>query len=279
MALASTDPLVKRYGAISPAGPPVPGLIPNLPPDGMPGVPVNQSTNTRFGAVTPETFGTTAQPGASTGTLTPFDANNNLIGQQIGVNSPDTQAARQGISTQLGALDAMPNRQQLAEQSYNALANLDTANLQRDIQGAGQRAAQFGRLGSGMVTAETGDIFGQHQAELANIKAQLASGTAGQEAQDALNRLSAQQGVAGQLSGLDQQQYGNLTNERGYQAGLSQQAYNNALSAAGLTQPNPLGAEIAQGYSNLGQGQMAGAGNTLATLFGMSNPYQYGKGA
>jgi hypothetical protein len=182
--------------------------------------------------------------------------------------------------SQYGALANQPNRQALAEQSYQALANLDAANLGRDIQGAGQRAAQFGRLGSGMVTAETGDIFGQHQAELANIKAQLAAGTAGQQLQDQLNRLGAAQGVTGQLAGLDTERYGQLAGERGYQAAQSQQAYNNALAAAGLTQPNPLATEIGGQYGQQGQNALAGAGNTLAQIFALTGkrPYQYGGG-
>lgn len=209
-----------------------------------------------------------------------FGPNSNLIGTQFNPwSSPDTEAARNQVSQQYGALNNMPNRQDLAMQQYQALANADTANTGKLLQQAGQESAAFGQLGSGMEASQIGDVFGQHEANLANIKSQLSAQTAGQMTQDQLNKLSAAQGVTGQLSGLDQTQYGNLTGERGYQEGVSQQAFNNALASAGLTQPNTaaqLG--VAGNYAQQGQNQIAGAGSTLQTLFGL-NPYQYGGGS
>lgn len=269
-------------------------------------------------------------PGQASGDGT-FSAQNNLINAQFDPNNPQAQEtlgqakqaiqgaqlgplqplnpnvgqAEQATMSALGALGSAPNRQQLAEQEYGALANQDTANTQKLLQQAGQQNAAFGTLGSGMQAAGIGDIFGQHEANLGSIKAQLAAQTGGQIQSDLLNNVGAAQGVTSTLGGLGQgeqalglqqgqaqanlglaqggalagigsQQYGqNLGNlgfqqgQQRYQAGLSQQAYDNALAAAGLTQPSPLGAQIGGAYSNLGQQQMAGAGNTLATLFGL----------
>lgn len=248
----------------------------DLGPLGIPRKPrppgLNVTPGPFIGPTVPQ--GANAPPGS-----TPFGPDSNLIGTQLNTTpAADTAAARGEISSQYGKFAGMPDRRALAEQEYNALATLDNANLGRDIQGAGQRAAQFGKLGSGMVTAETGDIFGQHRDYLAKVKSDLATSTAGQMTQDQLNRLSAAQGVTGQLSGLDDAAYGKNYAERGYQAGESQQAYDNALAAAGLTSPNPLATQIAGTYGQQGSAQMTGAGNTLAQLFAMSGkrPYAYG---
>lgn len=225
---------------------------------------------------------------------------NNLLGQAqgfitnagLGAQSPDVTQARQQTMQSLAALGNAPNRSDIASNLYSALSKQDTANLGKDIQGLGQRAASLGRLGSGMVTSEAGDIFGQHEANLAAIRANLAANTAGQEQGDLLNRLGATQGVAQGLGGLDLQrnqlgsniglnqaealqglqgqQYGQglgnlgfLQQERGYQQGEEQRSIGNALQQY-LTQ---------QGAQGQAFGQQQDQANALGQYgFNLENP-------
>ena len=148
---------------------------------------------------------------------------------QVGGFGQDVGQARQTTGQLLGSLANAPSRQDLALQSYDALANADLANRGAAIRGLGQRAAALGRIGSGMVTSEAGDIFRQGEANLANTRAQLSAGAAGGTMQDQLARLGAAQGVTQGLGGLDLAQ-----NQLGFQGQLA--GANLALGRAGAYQ-------------------------------------------
>jgi len=68
---------------------------------------------------------------------------------QVGGYGADVGQARQTTGQLLGSLANAPSRQDLALQSYDALANADLANRGAAIRGLGQRAAALGRIGSG----------------------------------------------------------------------------------------------------------------------------------
>lgn len=129
----------------------------------------------------------------------------------------DTARARSLAGQGLESLNNAPSRQQLAEQTFQSLGNIENAQLGKDIRSAGQRAAAFGRLGSGMVDEETGDIFGAHKSKLADIRRQLSTDAAGQQMGDQLGKINAASGLAGQFGGED-------LNRAGFTQGLRGEA-------------------------------------------------------
>jgi len=202
-------------------------------------------------------FSPVAPPGS-----TQFGPNSNLIGTQLPTGlAPDTQTLRNQVTQ-------APDRGQLAQQTFQQLTDITEPQYQQDLRQVGQSAAQYGRLNSGLTTSELGDVGLQRQKYLGNLAQQLSTQSAGQTLQDRLSQLGA-------LSGLDQQQYQNLTGERGYQAGQSQQAYNNALAASGLTGPSPVSLGIAGQYGQNAQGLYGGAGNIMAQILAQygNRPY------
>jgi len=105
----------------------------------------------------------------------------------------------QGLS---GLFDA-PNRQQLAEQSFNQILE-DTADQRKlGTQRIGQNAARLGRLGSGVVTTSLGDLESQLNKNQMQALRGLSTDAAAQEMQDRLGRLGAASGLSGQLGGQD----------------------------------------------------------------------------
>lgn len=223
-------------------------------------------------------LGQPAQPGT-----TPFSADSNLIGSQIGQtdfsHSKDLLGQAGGIAGQ--GLGASPDRQQLASDSYSALSKLDAAQEGKDIQGVGRRNAAFGRLGSGMVDTDLQDVFGAHDLGLANVKAQLAKETAGASLGDQiargnfdLNRAGALQSLAGSDAQLGQTNRDELVGERGYQHGLDSEAVNNQFRQHDAEQGDQAqsfgqNAQINALLASLGFG-----GNTANTQGGVADVYQ-----
>lgn len=165
----------------------------------------------------------------------PFGPESNLIGTQF---TPPTG----------------PDRGALAAQTFQQLTDASAPQYQQDLRSVGQRAAQYGRIGSGVTTSELGDVALQRQKYLGNLAAQLATQSAGQTLADR------------QLT------YQDLLGERGYQQGTSQQAFDNALAAAGLTQPSTAALGIGEQYGANAQGAYAGTGNLLMQLLQQYGP-------
>lgn len=197
-------------------------------------------------------------PGATASQMQAFTPQQNLLGTQItqGAN-PLQQQAESLQGTTLGTLGSLPNRQQLAEQSFQALEAASLPGTQQAMRDLGQRAASLGRIGSGMVTSEAGDIFRQRELGLANIRAQLAAQTAGQQLGDELSKLGGAQSVGGQQFGQQQALTEGLRGERGFQAGEEQRAINNALQQF-LTQQGAQGQAFGQDLAQ--QQLLAGMG-------------------
>jgi hypothetical protein len=243
--------------------------------------------------------------------MTGFGPDQNLIGTQFNPQADPrlqgTQGQVTGLQNQLAStggqipgqgqaqnwlnqsaqtIQNLPNLQQSTQDLYGALTNQANVQSAQQLRDLGQRAASLGRLGSGMVTADAGDIFRSREANLAGIGANLAnqsaqaqnaqqfgqsqalSGLAGQQLGFGQSQLGAQQGLLGQLSGLESQQYGqNLGNlgflqqERGYQQGLDQQAVQNRALQEQLQQQ-----EQGQAF-----GQQQDQANALAQ-YGLEGP-------
>lgn len=238
------------YGAIGPR----PKLPPAFPVS-MTG-PGNTMTVPQYGAMTSQ-----------------FGPTNNLIGTQLTPTpSADTSAARGMVSQSLGSLQG-PDRGALAQQTFQQLRDLSEPQFQNQMRQVGQNAAKFGRIGAGMTTSELGDVASNRDKYLGTLQQQLATDAAGQTLQDRLGVFGAAQSGLGQLSGLDQQQYGNMFGERGYQAGLQQQGFQNDQQINALLaqlgfggNEGPLQQLIAQQYGNQANTASQGAGDILRLL-------------
>lgn len=259
---APTPPPIQQTGPGNPAPQP-PGIS-----TGMPTLSPTPTAPTQYGAV-----------GQSQ--ITPA---NSLIGQQLTPGmSQDTANARGAIGQSLGALQG-PDRGALAGQTFQQLRDLSQPQFEQDLRSVGQNAAKFGRIGAGMTTNALGDVAGNREKYLGTLQQQLATESAGQTLQDRLGVLGGQQAGLGQLSGLDQQQYGNMFGERGYQQGLAQQGFQNDQQINGLLAQLGFGGNegalqqlIGQQYGNQAQNASQGAGDILKLL--MQQPGQRRPGA
>ena len=206
---------------------------------------------------------------------TPFGPGNNLIGTQFNTGlSPEAQAAYGQIGQGIQGLQG-PDRQALANQTFQELTAQTQPQYQQDLRSVGQAAAQYGRLNSGLTTSQLGDVAQNRQQYLGNLAQQLSTQAAGQTLQDRLSALSGAEGGLGALQGADQTVLGNLQGERGYQQGLSQQAFNNALAAGGLTQPSPVALGIGSQYGQQAQGAYGSSGNLFQQLLRQYGPQPY----
>lgn len=127
----------------------------------------------------------------------------------------DTLRARSAVSTGLEGLNSTPNRQELASRSLQLLEQEGSPAYEQELRQVGQKAAALGRIGSGMTTSDLGDVAQRRQESLARARERVSLDTAGQELQDRLNRLSATQGVFGQLGGEDRSNESVLAGQRG----------------------------------------------------------------
>lgn len=117
--------------------------------------------------------------------------------------SAEAKRARELTAKGLEGLVGAPSRQDLALQSYDALEKSSLADANAATREAFQRNAAGGRLGSGMLDENVGDIFGQRKLKLADARAGLARDTAGQELDDRLKKLNAYQGAGRDFTGQD----------------------------------------------------------------------------
>src|SRR5437763_637370 len=126
----------------------------------------------------------------------PINPANNLVGTQINPTpSPDTTAARGGVSQAYGALSGAPDRIALANQAFGELSRASEPGYQTALRQVGEKASTLGRIGSGVTTTELGDLGLQRQKYRGNLQEQLATNAAGQTMSDRLNTLSAGQNV------------------------------------------------------------------------------------
>jgi hypothetical protein len=207
--------------------------------------------------------------------MTPFDPNNNLIGQQLSAQpSAGTNAAMGDVNSNLAALQTAPDRGALAGQTFQQLSQQSDPAFQEQLRTVGQDAAKFGRIGSGLTTSQLGDVATVRNQNLGNLQAQLATQSAGQTLSDQQAKLGASQSALGQLSGIDQTAYGNLVGQQGYQNNLSQQAFQNNEQQIGdlsglansYGNPNTGISNVANQYSQQGQGNQQQGGDILSYL-------------
>jgi len=157
--------------------------------------------------------------------------------------SPEAQRARALTAQATESLAGAPNRQELALQS---LQNFDAEQgdiRQLGIQDIGRAGARLGRLGSGMVTTDLGNLEDRLNTTRERMLSDLSQQTASQELGDRLSNLSALSGVGGQFNVEDLasggMQQGLREENRGERAaGLANQALGSGI---GLQQAGALG--------------------------------------
>lgn len=207
--------------------------------------------------------------------ITPFGPGNDLVYGQINPEGSDRlkQYQDQLLSYSQGLADT-PDRNELARQSWEQIAQASEPEFQKELQGVGQKAAALGRIGSGITTSELGDVTLQREKYLGNLQRQLATEASGQTLSDRLARLQAGQGLEAQQYGQEAGNRAELRGERGYQHDVAQEPYQQQLQQIALRdalinsefgrqlQAGQLGLEGAQMY-----GQQAGdAGGTASDL-------------
>jgi len=183
--------------------------------------------------------------------------------QAAGAYTPgaDTTMARDVLNQQLTGLSQMPDRGQIASDQFQNLLDQAKRDEFLGIQNAGRAGARLGRLGSGMVTTDIGNLEGVINQRLIEGARGLSADTAAQSLQDRINALNASGGAYNQLAGQDliganyglnrsaalaglagqglsAQESGRqaLVGERGYQQGLDQQALQNRIGETTLAQ-------------------------------------------
>lgn len=141
----------------------------------------------------------------------------------------------------------------------------------RDV---GRRAAALGRVGSGVVTTELGELGARRERELGQEARRLSAETAFQEEQNRLRRLGALGGLESQLYGQEAGARGELRGERGYQEGLAQQALQNRIRQL-LLGEDIREREFGRGMQRAGLAAQLGYGGTPTGLeYNLANMLQ-----
>lgn len=124
-------------------------------------------------------------------------------GAQLAPVGYEAGRARTLAAGQLEDVAGAPSRQSIALDRFNDL--LDRTNDERThgVRSIGQSAAKFGRLGSGMVTTDLGNLEDRLQTNLIREARGLSADTAAHEESDRLGRLNVSLGAAGQFRGED----------------------------------------------------------------------------
>lgn len=234
-----------------------------------------------------------------------FGPGSNLIGTQINPNAaPDTQAARTQVGSNLASLQG-PDRFALAQDALKTFDQNQANGEKLGIRDIGRNAAAGGRLGSGTINTELGDLQSNLSQQRDQYTRGLINDASSQTLSDRLASLNGAESGLGTLSGLDTQQQNALRGERGYQAGLDQQATDNAfrqhgaeqgdqnqafnqqqsitqlLANLGMGGPNPLLNSVGNNYQNQADSSYSNAGDVLRMLFAnkggtaTATPYSY----
>lgn len=201
--------------------PQLPGMLPRpqQPPSGL-------SVNP---GVTPN-IGPTPPPTESGGPLTDFGPGNDLLSTQVNPTTGERLGGVQsGNDVLYKALTQGPNLQQSALDQFKNIQSQTSEQRQRGIQDIGRSAARLGRLGSGMVTTDLGNLEDTLRSHENQALGDLAYNTATQDSANRRANLGAGQGYESQLYGQGQNARNEVRTERDYQAQQSQQALQNEI--------------------------------------------------
>lgn len=261
---------------ITPTRSATPSIMPPPPPSPPPSInlqPYNPSGGPNIALPPPG-----AQPGTDTGPLTDFGPGNDLRYTQVNpVDSPRLTKLQDIVDQATGKLSSAPD---LTQAARDTMANLE-ASIGRDrelgLRRIGQSAAKFGRLGSGMVTTDVGnleDVLRQRELE---AERGLSADVAQADAANRRANLSALSGLEDQLFGQGSAKRGELRGERAYQYGVGRDALSDRVLQAELADRltnsafdraatrAQLGMDAAGGYDRQAA-ESTGAAGDLASL-------------
>lgn len=226
----TTTPTPETFGAPKPmVGPSVPGIAPTVPttmagqqPIGSPLPPPPSGL-----AITPgaqPNIGPTAPPPVG-GPLQDFGPGNDLRSTQVNPYTGERLSGIQsGTDVLFRALQNGPNLTDAAKQAFDVLGQQTAERRKLGIQDIGRNAARLGRLGSGMVTTDLGNLEDTLQQHENQARQQLASQVAFSQGNEARANLGAAQGLENQIYGQGVGARNEVRGERDYQQQLAQRA-------------------------------------------------------
>lgn len=169
-------------------------------------------------------------PGADTGPLTDFGPGNDLRYTQINpLDDSRTGKLSSFVDAAAGKLNSSPD---LAQAGLDKLAELrqQTGEDRRaGIQNIGRANAALGRLGSGMVTGQLGDLEATLQARQTAAEKGLAGDLTLQQAADRRANAGTLAALQDQIFGQGAQRRNELRGERGYQQGVAENTTDRAI--------------------------------------------------
>lgn len=196
-----------------------------------------------------------------------YGPGNDLRATQINPVADPRLAQTQGLVNQAAqAIGHGPDRFQLAQDQWNQFVNQTDPQYQAAIRAATQNAAAHGRMQSGMLTTDYGNLANQRALALDTQRNQFLDSALSGTIQDRLNNASA-------LSGLEGQQYGQgynsrqeLRGERGYQTDMQNQATDRAIQQK-MLEDQLLNSSFNRQMQVAGLGSQVGFGNNPANTY------------
>jgi len=195
---------------------------------------IKQQAQAQIGLRPPTAGGPNIQPPVpqpeDDGPITEFGPGNDLRSSQINpLASNRLRGLQTGVDRSAGALSEAPSLRTAALDRYAEIGQGIDEDRRRGIQDIGRANATLGRLGSGMVTGQLGDLEALLQKRSTAAQRGLAGETAFQEAEDRRANVGTLSGLERQLFGQETGQRDELRSERGYQADTANQAVQNRV--------------------------------------------------
>lgn len=245
-----TPPLLPATGGLSAPAPGRPTSITPPPPAAAPGAPITDfgpGNDLRFSQVNP----------TASGRLT---------------NLADLST---GAATKIGQ---GPSLSDAASKQFDLLGQQSAEQRKLGIQDIGRSAATFGRLGSGKVTTDLGNLEDVLRTREEQARAGLSAQTAIGEGENRRADLASLYGLESGVAGQEAAKRGEVRGERGYQTDTAQQTLDNQVKQKALEDAllnsqygraaTEAGVGLAGGQLKLGQGAAAagGASDLLSQL-------------
>lgn len=256
----TVTPAQQTLGAPAPR----PAIAPTVPQGGGP-MALTEGPRPNIGPmIQPPVQPTGMQP------LQQFGPGNDLRSTQINpVVGQRLQGVQQGTDALFKALTSGPSLQDAALERYKLFGQDQSDQRTRGIQQIGQAAARLGRLGSGMVTTDLGNLEERLGRADAQERARLASDLAFAEGGERRANLASGLGFEGSVYGQGREAREEARGERAYQSDQSRTAFEQEilrrqLAAAYEQMIRQLGLQGAALYGNQSAASQQAAGNLLA---------------
>jgi len=182
-----------------------------------------------------------------------------------------------------------PSLSDAAATEFKLLGEQSARDRQLGIQDIGRSAAKFGRIGSGRVTTDLGNLEDTLRMREENARRGLSADVAQGEAVNRRANLGATSGLENQIYGQEAGSRGEVRGERGYQSDTAQQALENRIRQKALEESltqggfnrdlatSELGLQGAQIQGNTAAGEQQAGGDVLANLGLQDSLSQYMK--